>query len=78
MPISEMNRAYGVSQSNLMNVVNRLVDGGLQKSTRGRSGGGALARKSGSAKWRASWKAMILWSILLGAARAQADAIPAK
>lgn len=44
VPISEMSRAHGVSQSNLMKVVNQLVDGGFLKSTRGRSGGVALAR----------------------------------
>ena len=60
MPISAMNRPYGVSQSTLIKVVNQLVNGRLPKITRGRTGGVALARKSGSAKWRASWKAVIL------------------
>lgn len=53
MPISAMNRPYGVSQSTLIKVVNQLVNGRLPKITRGRTGGVALARKSGSAKWRA-------------------------
>lgn len=44
VPISEITRAHGLSQSNLMKVVNQLVDGGFLKSTRGRSGGVALAR----------------------------------
>ncbi|MFD1343293.1 RrF2 family transcriptional regulator [Litorisediminicola beolgyonensis] len=44
VPISEITRAHGVSQSNLMKVVTQLVDGGFLKSTRGRSGGVRLAR----------------------------------
>ncbi len=44
VPISEMARAHDLSQSNLMKVVNQLVDGGFLQSTRGRSGGVALAR----------------------------------
>lgn len=46
VPISEITRAHGLSQSNLMKVVNQLVDGGFLKSTRGRSGGVALARSA--------------------------------
>ncbi|MCR8549321.1 Rrf2 family transcriptional regulator [Salipiger sp. P9] len=44
VPISEIARAHRLSQSNLMKVVHQLVDGGFLKSTRGRSGGIALAR----------------------------------
>lgn len=43
VPISEIARAHDLSQSNLMKVVNQLVDGGFLKSTRGRSGGVQLA-----------------------------------
>ena len=43
-PISEIARAHEVSHSNLMKVVNRLVEGGLLQSVRGRSGGVRLAR----------------------------------
>ncbi|WP_298497675.1 Rrf2 family transcriptional regulator [uncultured Maritimibacter sp.] len=41
--ISEIAQAYSLSQSNLMKVVNRLVDGGYLRSQRGRSGGVTLA-----------------------------------
>ncbi|MBU2963784.1 Rrf2 family transcriptional regulator [Citreicella sp. C3M06] len=41
--ISEISRAHEVSQSNLMKVVNQLVDHGVLQSTRGRSGGVMLA-----------------------------------
>ncbi|WP_417719625.1 RrF2 family transcriptional regulator [Salipiger sp.] len=44
VPISEIAEAHGLSQSNLMKVVNQLVDGGFLRSVRGRSGGIALAR----------------------------------
>ncbi|MAU47655.1 MAG: DNA-binding transcriptional regulator [Yangia sp.] len=44
VPISEITRAHGLSQSNLMKVVQQLVEGGFLKSTRGRSGGVTLAR----------------------------------
>jgi Rrf2 family transcriptional regulator, nitric oxide-sensitive transcriptional repressor len=43
VPISEITRAHRLSQSNLMKVVNQLVDGGFLKSTRGRAGGVELA-----------------------------------
>lgn len=41
--ISEIAQAYSLSQSNLMKVVNQLVDGGYLRSLRGRSGGVTLA-----------------------------------
>lgn len=44
VPISEITRAHGLSQSNLMKVVQQLVEGSFLKSTRGRSGGVTLAR----------------------------------
>ncbi|MCA8881297.1 MAG: Rrf2 family transcriptional regulator [Rhodobacteraceae bacterium] len=44
VPISEIAQAHRLSQSNLMKVVNQLVDGGFLKSTRGRTGGVQLAR----------------------------------
>ncbi|MBT9385574.1 Rrf2 family transcriptional regulator [Pseudooceanicola sp. CBS1P-1] len=44
VPISEIVRAHDLSQSNLMKVVNQLVDGGFLSSTRGRRGGVSLAR----------------------------------
>ncbi|MCB1490878.1 MAG: Rrf2 family transcriptional regulator [Rhodobiaceae bacterium] len=44
VPISEIARAHDLSQSNLMKVVNQLVDGGYLKSTRGRAGGVELSR----------------------------------
>lgn len=43
-PISEIVRAHDLSQSNLMKVVNMLVEGGILRSVRGRSGGVTLAR----------------------------------
>ncbi|MEC9433381.1 MAG: Rrf2 family transcriptional regulator [Pseudomonadota bacterium] len=43
-PISEIARAHDLSQSNLMKVVNLLVEGGILRSVRGRNGGVALAR----------------------------------
>ena len=43
-PIAEIARAHDLSQSNLMKVVNMLVDGGVLRSVRGRNGGVALAR----------------------------------
>ncbi|MCF8481017.1 MAG: Rrf2 family transcriptional regulator [Rhodospirillum sp.] len=44
VPIAEIARSHDLSQSNLMKVVNLLVDGGVLASTRGRHGGVALAR----------------------------------
>lgn len=44
VPISEIAGAHRLSQSNLMKVVNQLVDGGFVRSVRGRSGGVSLAR----------------------------------
>ncbi|WP_158964950.1 RrF2 family transcriptional regulator [Chachezhania sediminis] len=46
VPISEIAEAHKLSQSNLMKVVNQLVNGGFVQSTRGRSGGVALARSA--------------------------------
>jgi Rrf2 family nitric oxide-sensitive transcriptional repressor len=42
--ISEMSRAYRVSQNHLMKVVNDLVNAGYLESVRGRFGGVRLAR----------------------------------
>lgn len=42
--ISEVTRAYGISQSHLMKVVNDLVNAGYLASVRGRFGGIRLAR----------------------------------
>lgn len=44
VPISEIVRAHGLSQNNLMKVVTMLVEGGILRSVRGRNGGVALAR----------------------------------
>lgn len=44
VPIAEIAQAHNVSHSNLMKVVNQLVDGGFLSSTRGRTGGVQLAR----------------------------------
>lgn len=44
VPIWEISGAHGLSQSNLMKVVNQLVDHGVLQSTRGRSGGVRLAK----------------------------------
>ncbi|WP_413207171.1 RrF2 family transcriptional regulator [Rhodospirillum sp. A1_3_36] len=46
VPIAEIARAHDLSQSNLMKVVNLLVDGGVLSSTRGRHGGVTLAKAS--------------------------------
>lgn len=50
VPISEIAQAYGLSQSNLMKVVNQLVDGGFLNSRRGRSGGVELAQSAAKLK----------------------------
>lgn len=42
--ISEVSRAYGISQSHLMKVVSDLVSAGYVESVRGRHGGIRLAR----------------------------------
>ena len=42
--IAEIARAHDLSQSNLMKVVQQLVEGGFVRSTRGRSGGVQLAK----------------------------------
>lgn len=44
VPIGEIARAHGLSQSNLMKVVYILVDGDILQSVRGRHGGVRLAR----------------------------------
>jgi Rrf2 family nitric oxide-sensitive transcriptional repressor len=44
VPIAEIARSHDLSQSNLMKVVNLLVDGGVLSSTRGRHGGVTLAK----------------------------------
>lgn len=44
VPISEITKAHGLSHANLMKVVQRLVEGGILESTRGRRGGVTLAR----------------------------------
>lgn len=44
VPISEIAGAYGISQNHLVKVVHDMVKSGLLESTRGRSGGVALAR----------------------------------
>ncbi|MBY6090436.1 RrF2 family transcriptional regulator [Pseudooceanicola sp. 502str34] len=44
VPIAEIARAHDLSQSNLMKVVQQLVEGGFVRSTRGRSGGVQLAK----------------------------------
>lgn len=44
VPISAIASAYGISQNHLVKVVHGLVQSGLLVSTRGRSGGVALAK----------------------------------
>lgn len=43
VPVSEIARSYAISQNHLVKVVHDLVRGGFLTSTRGRSGGVALA-----------------------------------
>lgn len=44
VPLSEVSRAYGISQHHLVKVVQRLVEHGYVASTRGRAGGVRLNR----------------------------------
>lgn len=44
VPVSEIARAYDISQNHLVKIVHDLVKAGYLTSTRGRSGGVALAR----------------------------------